>query len=85
VSRGSGSGALLMQSVMRCCVARGLWLGERGGHTRRNAHSRQGADDDEDPEELFMGLFPRWTVRASIDPSDPHYLDGDDDGEACEP
>lgn len=44
-----------------------------------------GADDDEDPEELFMVLFPRWTVRASIDPSDPHYLDGDDDGEARAP
>jgi hypothetical protein len=41
--------------------------------------------DDEDPEELFMGIFPRWTVRASIDPSDPHYLDGDDNGEDCEP
>ncbi len=39
--------------------------------------------DDEDPEELFMGLFPRWTVRASIDPSDPHYLDVDDDREDC--
>jgi hypothetical protein len=46
---------------------------------------RDHADDDEDPEELFMGIFPRWTVRASIDPSDPHYLDGDDDGEDCEP
>jgi hypothetical protein len=43
------------------------------------------AADYEDPEELFMGLFPRWTVRASIDPSDPHYQDGDDDGEDCEP
>ena len=41
--------------------------------------------DDEDPEELFMGIFPRWTVRASIDPSDPHCLDGDDDREDCEP
>ena len=47
---------------------------------------RDHADDDEDPEELFMGIFPRWTVRASIDPSapsDPHYLDGDNDGEEC--
>jgi hypothetical protein len=32
-----------------------------------------------------MGLFPRWTVRASIDPSDPHYLDGDDAGEDRKP
>ena len=41
--------------------------------------------DDEDPEELFMGLFPRWTVRASVDTNDPHYLDENHDGEACEP
>ena len=41
--------------------------------------------DHEDPEELFMGLCPRWTVQALIDPSDPHYQDEDDDGEDCEP
>ena len=46
---------------------------------------RDNADDDKDLEKLFIGLFPRWTVQASIDPSDPHYLDGDNDEEDCEP